>query len=120
MVSFTRLCTDQMSRFRPVADLKAAYDLLQHAIGLRHALVLSKMLEPGVRQKGLDETAVLGGIFKYTPVISTVSAALACAPAERVQKRFAILRIDVVFNRHQNGSTVWLNRMSRDRGRPMH
>jgi hypothetical protein len=41
-----RLCTDQMSCLRPVADLKASNDLFHDAIGLRHALVLPKVIEP--------------------------------------------------------------------------
>jgi type II secretory pathway component PulK len=73
-----------MGRFRSVADLKAAHDLLEQTIGFRYALVLSKMLEPGVSQKGLDEAAVLRGIFKYSPVISTVPTPFACARRERV------------------------------------
>src|SRR5271168_5189136 len=34
-----RLCADQVSCLRPVADLKASYDLLHDAIGFRHTLV---------------------------------------------------------------------------------
>lgn len=83
LASFARLGAHQMGRFRPLADLKAAHDLLEQTIGLRHALVLSKMLEPGVCQKGLDEAAVLRGVLKYSPVISAVSTPFACALAAR-------------------------------------
>jgi hypothetical protein len=102
-----------MSCLRPVADLKASNDLFDDAIGFRHTLVLSKVIEPGVRQEGLDELALLRGIFEYPPVISAVSTALARAAGERVQKRFTVLRIDVVFNCQQYRSTVRLYRTGR-------
>jgi hypothetical protein len=41
MHSGARLCTDQMRRLRPVANLKAAHGLFQRTIRFRHALMLS-------------------------------------------------------------------------------
>jgi hypothetical protein len=79
-----------MSCLRPVADLKAPNDLFREAIGFRHTLVLPEVIEPGVRQEGLDETALLCGILEYPPVIRAVSAALARTACERMQKRIAV------------------------------
>src|SRR5277367_5310483 len=100
-----------MSGLGSVADLKAAYDLLQQAVGLRHALVLSQVFEPGVRQKCFNEAPLPRGILEHTPIIGAVPAALACALPERAQKRFPVLWIDVVLDRDQYGSAVRLDRM---------
>lgn len=41
MLSVPGLCTDQMSRFRPFANLKAAHGLLEQPIRLGHTFMLS-------------------------------------------------------------------------------
>lgn len=41
MLSVPRLCADQMSRFRPFANLKTAHGLLEQPIRLGHTLMLS-------------------------------------------------------------------------------
>ncbi len=63
--SAARPCADQMRCLRSDADLKASNDLFGDAVGFRHALVLPKVIEPGVGQKGLDETTLLRGILEY-------------------------------------------------------
>src|ERR1700690_3838705 len=109
-----------MSCLWPVADLKASNELFVDAIGLRHALVLPEVFQPGVRQEGLDEAALFRRILENTPVISAVSTTHARAAPERMQKRLAVLRVDVVFNGHQYRTTVRLDRAGSDRGRPVH
>lgn len=50
--------------------------LLQHAVGIRHALVLSQMLEPRFREERLDEAARLSGVLEDTPPVRAIAAAL--------------------------------------------
>ncbi len=54
------LCADQVRNLWPIADLKTTYRLLRNPVGLGHAPMQAQMFEPGVREKGLNEAAVVG------------------------------------------------------------
>src|ERR1700683_1397223 len=111
---------DQMRRDRPFADLKAAHRLLERLIRLGDTLVLRQMLQPRIGEKGFNETALHGGILEDAPLVSAIPAARLGVSTESIQKGLTILRIDALFDRHQNRSPVGLYRVSRDRVRPMH
>ena len=66
------------------AEMVAAHGLLQQSIRLRHALVLAKMFEPGIRQKRFDESALFGRILEYPPLVRAVSQPLVRISAERL------------------------------------
>src|SRR5580693_3225112 len=89
-----------------IANLKAPYGLLQEAIGLRHPAVLPQVFDPGVGFKGLDETPVHRRILEYAPVIGAVATALARVAGERLQKRRAALRVNMVFGHHHHRPSV--------------
>ena len=55
-------------------SVEAAYLLLDKAIGLGDALMLAQMLHPAFDEKGLDDAALLRGIFKHAPGIGAVAA----------------------------------------------
>jgi hypothetical protein len=61
--------------------------LLQHAIGVGHALVLAQVLEPRLDEKGLEEPAVLGGVFVDAPGIGSVAAARRSAALNEAFRR---------------------------------
>jgi hypothetical protein len=46
--------------------------------------VLSQMLEPRVRPKGLDEATFLGRILEHALVVGAIAPARSCVSAERV------------------------------------
>jgi len=50
-----------------------------------------------------------GRILEQPPVVGTVATALPRVLAERLQKPLPVLRIDVVFDRHQDRSAVLLD-----------
>ena len=76
-ISSKPLCADQVRYLWSIADLKLTYSLLRKPIGFGHALMQAQLFEPGVREKGLNEAAVVGRIFENAPIVSAVSAALA-------------------------------------------
>ena len=93
-----------MRRPRCVADLKAAHRLFERVVRLRHTLVLAHMIEPGVRKKGFEESALFGGVLVNAPVVGAVAKPLACIAADGVEKWLAVLGIDVLFDRHKDRS----------------
>jgi hypothetical protein len=109
-----------MGRFRPVTQLEISDGRFLQLVCHRNTLVLSQMFEPGVRSEGLNEAALYRKILEYAPVVRAVSAARMRIFRQRTQELVAALRIDVVFDRHQHGSSIGLDHPGRDRIRPMH
>ena len=56
------------------------------AVGLRHALVLTQMVEPGVRQEGLDKASLLVRVLEHTPIPGAVASAF---PAHKLDRGLA-------------------------------
>ena len=96
-----RIYADEMRSLGITIYEKLTDDLLAQTIGIGHALVRTQVLQPRVRQKCFDETAILSRILKKSPVVSAIATALACIAPQRLQKRQAALRIDVPLHRHQ-------------------
>src|SRR5215475_15920978 len=78
------------------------------------------MLDPGFKQKGLDEPARVGGILDYPPLKSAISPALVGKHHQRIQERCAIFRINLIFNGDKHGATVRIHLVGRHRLRPVH
>lgn len=64
--------------------VEPAHRVLHNAIGIGHALVLAKMIEPGVEIEGLDETPFLGRILAQAP---NSRLRRACAPRSTWRSR---------------------------------
>jgi len=109
-----------MRNLRITIDEKVADESLSHKVGIGYALVRAQVLEPRVRQECLDKSPILSGILKESPVVSAIAAALAGIAPQRLQKRQAVLRIDVVFHRYQYGASVRLHFVRGDGSSPMH
>src|SRR6202030_513490 len=114
------LRADQVRYLWPIADLKTTYSLFRHPIGLGDAPMQPQMFEPGVREEGLNEATVVGGVLENAPVVSAVSAALAGVLSERMEKIDPVLWINTVFHRYEDRASVGFDGMSRDRVRPLH
>jgi hypothetical protein len=65
---------DEMRGLGITIDEKLADDVLAQTIGIGHALVRTQVLQPRVRQKCFDETAILSRILKKSPVVSAIAA----------------------------------------------
>src|SRR6266403_2699595 len=111
---------DEMRGLGITIDEKLADDVLAQTIGIGHALVRTQVLQPRVRWKCFDETAILSRILKKSTVVSAIATALACIAPQRLQKRQAALRIDVPLHRHQYRTSVRLDFVRGDGGSPMH
>jgi hypothetical protein len=77
--------------------LKAIDGHLQRRIGFCHTLMLPQMLQPGIDEKGLNKSTFIHRILEYSPVVCAVAAPLPREFGDRLQERFALRRIDVVF-----------------------
>ncbi len=65
-----------MRHLRIAGGVEAANLLLQQTVGFGYALMLAQMFHPAFDEKSLDDTALLGGIFKQAPGIGAVAAPL--------------------------------------------
>ena len=86
----TCLSGDEMRNFGRAYSMKSRNHILQNAIGIGDALMLAKVLHPGVCQE--EEPSSFLGILEYTPSVGPVAAALARQFFERREKRVAIAR----------------------------
>jgi hypothetical protein len=53
-------------------SIELANDILGDPVGVRYALVLPEVLEPGREHESLQETAFLGGILEDVPCVCAV------------------------------------------------
>src|SRR5439155_4517855 len=84
------------------------------------ALVVAQVVQPRIAQERLDESPLLRSVFIHLPTIRAVAAALAAEVFERVQKGLALLRIDVIPDRHEHRPTIGIEVAAGHCGRPMH
>jgi hypothetical protein len=94
---------------RRAVHLEAMDHFLQFAISMGHPFMLPQMLDPRIQHERFDEPTCLCEVFEETPVESAVSTPFARKPGNGTQKHGAIFRPDLVFNRHQNRSSVSLD-----------
>ncbi len=94
-------------------------DVLEDAVRIGNTLVLAQMLKPRCDQECLQETPLLGGVFKDIPRVRAVPPTLLTKVVDCCQKGAASFRIDVVFDRHQHWSSIWLGVDRQDRNGPM-
>ena len=85
------------------------HSVLQHAIGIGHALMLPHVVEPGIDAECLDEGPLFRGILIDAPIKGAVSPALARQLYDRRKKRRAISRRDGVFDGDQHRTSVGLD-----------
>ena len=104
-----RSCRDQVPDGGVAFGIKAVYCILQDAIGVGHALMLSHVVEPGIDAECLDEGSLLRGVLIDAPIKSAVAPALARQLYDRRKKRRAISRRDGVFNGDENRTSVGLD-----------
>jgi hypothetical protein len=88
--------------------IKAVHRILQHAIGISYALMLSHVVEPGIDVKRLHEGSLFRGVFVNAPIIGAVSPALARELRHRREKCRAINCGDDVFDSDQHRTSVGL------------
>src|SRR5262245_19405638 len=94
--------------------------ILQDAIGIGDALVLTEMSEPGIQEERLEESPLLSSILEYAPLIRSIAAAFTPQVVECNEKSSASARIDSVFDCHQDGPAIVVERMESNRRWPMH
>ena len=100
-------------------SVEAAYLLLDKAIGLGDALMLAQMLHPAFDEKGLDDAAPLR-IFKHALGIGAVAAPPMLEARQRVEERFAVGRVDAIFDGDQHRAAIVFDRLRGQGRRPMH
>lgn len=59
---------------RTVADMERVDALLQVLVCLRHAIVLTQMLEPRAETEILNDASVLGGILENVPAMRPIAS----------------------------------------------
>jgi len=102
------------------SGVKAVHRVLQHPVGIGHALMLSHVLEPGIDIECLDEGSRQRGVLIYAPIIGAVAPSLARELRHRREKCRAIDRGDGVFDGDQHRTSVGLD-VAREQGSgPMH
>ena len=104
-----RSCRDQVPDGGVAFGIKAVYCILQDAIGVGHALMLSHVVEPGIDAECLDEGPLFRGILIDAPIKGAVSLALARQLCDRRKKRRAISRRDGVFDGDEHRTSVGLD-----------
>ena len=63
---------------------------------------------------------VFGGILEHAPGIGSVAATLMSSFASGFEKSSTVLRMDAVFDRHQDRAAIALDILCSERRRPMH
>lgn len=71
---------------------------LQIGVGIRHPLVLAKMLGPGFNHEPLDDLFGVGRILGDAPPVGTIAAALPGKMIDRVQEGCAVLLLNLVLD----------------------
>ena len=66
------------------------HPILQHPVGVRHALVLTQVLDPRLDHEGFHETADLRRVLEQSPVIGAIAAPLVRQSLRRRQESAAI------------------------------
>ena len=89
-------------------SIEPADDILGDPVGVRYALVLPEVLEPGRDHESLQETSFLGSILEDVPCIGAVPPSLLAQISDRRQESITFLGIDPVFNRDQNRPAIGL------------
>ena len=83
--------------------------VLQHPIGIGHALMLSHVVDPGIDTECLDDDTLLRGVLIDAPIKGAVSPALARQLRDRREKCRTINRGDNVFDGDQHRTSVGLD-----------
>ena len=73
--------------------------ILKHTIGIGDAFVLAQMFKPGLYEKRLDHSPFFGNILEHAPGIGAIAATLMRELFKRGEEWFAILWLDVIFDR---------------------
>ena len=89
--------------------LKAVHCILQHPIGIGHALMLTHVLEPGIDAECLDEDPLFRGVFVDASIIGAVAPSLARKLRHRCEKRRALVPGDGVFDGDEHRTPVGLD-----------
>ena len=82
-------------------SVELADGILNDAIGIRYALVLAKVLEPGRDHKCLQEAPFLGRVFENVPGVRAVPPSLLAQIPDRGQESIMSLGIDAIFDGDQ-------------------
>jgi hypothetical protein len=116
------LCTrsDEMCDLGRAVEMETAHAFLDQAIGIRNSLVLAQMLRPGRDVESLDDASFVGGILEYAPAIGTVAASFISELFNDLQELLPILRTNAVFDCDEDWPSVVIDRVGRERRRPMH
>ena len=93
--------------------------ILDHTVGIGHPFAQMPEFKPGIDEKGLDEAPGLGRVLKQAPGERPIAFALIAEFVEGLQEFSAILRLDAIFDRHQNGSFIVFDLFRHDGNAPM-
>src|SRR5271165_7495941 len=104
---------DEVSHPRRLFE-KLAHVLLDKRVGLRQAGRTVLEFEQRVEVAGLDETAEVVRIVIDVPGIGAVAHPLMADLVHEVEKSLAVLRIDPVFDDHQNWPPLVLEPLRED------
>src|SRR5665213_3481111 len=63
----SRARRDEMRCLWSIADIETPNRIFQDAIGVRHPLVLTKVIDPGIGEKSFNETAVVRRVLEHPP-----------------------------------------------------
>src|ERR1700749_2276046 len=99
-------------------SVESANGILNDAIRVRDALVLSKVLEPGGDHESFQKTPFLGRVFEDVPGVRAVPPSLLAQIPDRGQESITSLGIDAVFNGDQYRPPVSIRLDRQNRSRP--
>jgi len=112
--------SNEMGYFWLGRSVELADDVLNDSIGIRYALVLAKVLEPGRDHERFQEAPFLGRVFENVPGVRTVPPSLLAQISDRGQESITSPGIDTVFDGDQYWPPVSVCLDRHNRSRPMH
>src|SRR5215831_761637 len=99
---------DVMGNARRLAR-EALHALLDRTIRPREPPMLPQVIEPRIREPGLDDSLRVRRVLEHVPVVGTIAPAFARERYERSEELFAMLGCNVVLDRHQHRAGILIH-----------
>src|SRR5258708_3639039 len=109
-----------MCDFGGAVEMEPVHAFLDETIGICNTLALAQMLRPRGYEESLDDASFVGGILEYPPAIGAVAAPFISELFNGLQELLPVLRTNAVFDRDKDWPSVVMDRVGRERCRPMH